>query len=87
MLDPLIPVAKAEDVVEAFRRVKRMEQQVKRTKMGKLKQWNPPPNNWCKANVDATIDKENYKVGLGVIIRNAKGDIVAAAIKSSNFNG
>lgn len=68
-LDPLIPTAKAEAVVEAFRRFKRIEQQVKRTKMGKPKQWNSPPNNWCKANVDATIEKKNYKVGLEVVIR------------------
>lgn len=37
--------------------------------------------------MDATIDKKNYKVGLEVLIRNAKGDIVVVAIKSSNFNG
>lgn len=64
-LDPLIPIAKAKAVVKAFKRFKRMEQQeVKRTKMGKPKQWNSPPKNWCKANVDAAIDKKNYKVGL-----------------------
>lgn len=36
--------------------------------------------------MDATIDKENHRVGLGAMIRNDKGDIVAITIRSSNFN-
>lgn len=37
--------------------------------------------------MDATIDNENHKVGLGLVIKNAKVTIVTATIISSNCNG
>ncbi|XP_024041739.1 probable H/ACA ribonucleoprotein complex subunit 1 [Citrus clementina] len=33
------------------------------------------------------MDHQSQKAGLGVVIRNDKGDVVAAAIKPSSFNG
>ena len=56
------------------------------SKMEKPKQWKPPPESWCKVNVNAAIDNQSQKAGLGVVIRNDKGDVVAA-IKPSSFNG
>ncbi|XP_024038325.1 uncharacterized protein LOC112097362 [Citrus clementina] len=87
-LDALISIAKAEGVVEAYRKFKRTEQQqLESSNMEKPKQWKPPPENWCKVNVDAAIDHQSQRAGLGVVIRNDKGDVVAAAIKPSSFNG
>ncbi|KAH9650223.1 putative reverse transcriptase/RNA-dependent DNA polymerase [Citrus sinensis] len=87
-LDALISVAKAEGVVDAYRKFKRPEQQQLDTStMEKPKQWKPPPENWCKVNVDAATDHQSQRAGLGVVIRNDKGDVVAAAIKPSSFNG
>ncbi|KAH9672717.1 putative reverse transcriptase/RNA-dependent DNA polymerase [Citrus sinensis] len=87
-LDPLISTAKAEAVVEAFRRYKKPEhQQRESTKAEGAKQWKPPPKNWYKVNVDAAIDNQRQRVGLAVVVRNDNGDIVAAAIKLSTFNG
>ncbi|XP_024041999.1 uncharacterized protein LOC112099126 [Citrus clementina] len=87
-LDPLISTVKAEAVVEAFRRYKKLEhQQMESSKAERAKQWKPPPKNWYKANVDAAIDNQRQRVGLGVVVRNDNGDIVAAAIKPSTFNG
>ena len=37
--------------------------------------------------MDAAIDHQSQKAGLGVVIRNDKGDVVTAAIKPSSFNG
>ncbi|KAH9744054.1 putative reverse transcriptase/RNA-dependent DNA polymerase [Citrus sinensis] len=75
-------------VVEAYRKFKRTEhQQLETSNMEKPKQWKPPPENWCKVNVDAVIDHQSQRAGLGVVIRNDKGDVVAAAIKPSSFNG
>ncbi|KAH9741755.1 putative reverse transcriptase/RNA-dependent DNA polymerase [Citrus sinensis] len=87
-LDALFSVAKAEGVVEAYRKFKRTEQlQLEISNMEKPKQWKPPPENWCKVNVDAAIDHQSQRARLGVVIRNDKGDVVAAAIKPSSFNG
>ena len=36
--------------------------------------------------MDAAIDNQRQRVGLGVVVRNDNGDIVAAAIKLSTFN-
>ncbi|KAH9681144.1 putative reverse transcriptase/RNA-dependent DNA polymerase [Citrus sinensis] len=86
--DPLISTAKVEAVVEAFRRYKKPEhQQMESSKAERAKQWKPPPKNWYKANVDAAIENQRQRVGLGVVVRNDNGDIVAAAIKLSSFNG
>ena len=74
-------------MVEAFRRYKKPEhQQRESTKAEGAKQWKPPPKNWYKVNVDAAIDHQSQRAGLGVVIRNDKGDVVAAAIKPSSFN-
>ena len=37
--------------------------------------------------MDAAIDNQRQRVGLGVVIRNNKGEVVAAAIRLANFNG
>ena len=87
-MDALISVAKAEGVVETYRRFKRTEhQQLEISNMEKPKQWKPSPESWCKVNVDAAIDHQSQRAGLGVVIRNYKGDVVVAAIKPSSFNG
>ena len=87
-LDPLISTTKAEAVVKGFRRYKKPEhQQMESSKAERAKQWKPPPKNWYKANVDAAIDNQRQRVGFGVVVRNDNGDIVAATIKLSSFNG
>jgi ribonuclease HI len=47
--------------------------------------WKAPSPGWFKANWDAGIDKKNGRVGLGVIIRNHRGAMVAS--KSHFING
>lgn len=37
-----------------------------------------PPQGWVKANWDAAIEKKSGWVGLGVIIRDHRGSLVAA---------
>ena len=63
-LDALISIAKAEGLVEAYRRFKRTEQQqLEISKMEKPKQWKPPPESWCKVNVDAPLTIKVKKLG------------------------
>lgn len=80
--------AQAETIVKAFRSLKMHEQQqMESSKVEKSKIWKPLSNNWKNANVDATIDNQKQRVGLGVVIRNDEGEVVAAAIRPANFNG
>ncbi|KAL5813762.1 hypothetical protein ACOSQ4_024403 [Xanthoceras sorbifolium] len=47
-----------------------------------LQCWVPPPPDVFKLNVDAAFDKLNGKIGLGMVVRNAGGDVVLAAALS-----
>ncbi|XP_024046567.1 uncharacterized protein LOC112497228 [Citrus sinensis] len=49
--------------------------------------WTPPPNNKVKVNVDAAVKEDRKSAGLGVVIRNHRGQVLAAAVKSMNFQG
>ena len=40
--------------------------------------WLPPPEGWLKVNFDGAIFKEKSLVGIGCIIRNDKGLVMAA---------
>ncbi|XP_042954577.1 uncharacterized protein LOC122290987 [Carya illinoinensis] len=40
--------------------------------------WEKPVGNCCKVNFDAALDMVNKKIGLGIIVRNNAGDIMAA---------
>ncbi|XP_030502268.1 uncharacterized protein LOC115717420 [Cannabis sativa] len=40
--------------------------------------WTPPPQGLLKLNIDVASSKNHLKVGLGGIIRNSYGEVVAA---------
>ena len=42
------------------------------------KKWNPPPLNSYKTNFDGAMFNESNEVGIGVVIRNCKGEIMVA---------
>ncbi|XP_024046508.1 uncharacterized protein LOC112100876 [Citrus clementina] len=86
--DPHITVAKADATVEAYARVK----------MGKIlaaasntpkksSSWLRPPQGLFKANVDAAINEEKKEAGLGVVIRDSKGEVIATAVNRTPFYG
>uniref|UniRef100_A0A803Q3I7 RNase H type-1 domain-containing protein n=1 Tax=Cannabis sativa TaxID=3483 RepID=A0A803Q3I7_CANSA len=43
--------------------------------------WQPPPNNCFKLNVDAATNVDQKKLGIGAIIRDHNGSVVAAYSK------
>ena len=52
-------VARAESVIESFRKVKQPETNyVASQRAVEQKQWCPPPRDWLKINVDAAVDAE-----------------------------
>nr|GMC71359.1 uncharacterized protein LOC109155154 [Ipomoea batatas] len=40
--------------------------------------WEKPPQDWYKLNVDAAINSTSRATGLGCILRNSRGEFVAA---------
>lgn len=43
--------------------------------------WIPPPENTVKINWDASLDKNRRILGLGLIARDVRGSVMAAASK------
>ncbi|XP_042958071.1 uncharacterized protein LOC122293596 [Carya illinoinensis] len=39
--------------------------------------WTHPPPNWYKINWDSSVNKQKYQVGVGVIVRDCKGHVMA----------
>ena len=79
-------VARAEAVVQAYRRIQ-MPHMQESSRYGDAAQkcWKPPPAGWFKANVDAAVKIDQQRTGLGIVIRNSKGNVVAAAMKTTKF--
>lgn len=46
-----------------------------------------PQKLWYKVNVHAAIKISDQQAGLGAVIRNSRGKIVAAAVKSVIYRG
>ena len=44
--------------------------------------WSPPPVSWVKVNFDGALFKESDSAGLGVIIRNDLGQVMAASAQT-----
>lgn len=47
-----------------------------------VKKWRAPSQGWYKANWDVAIDKSHGQVGIGVVIREEKGQVIAAMSKT-----
>lgn len=79
--DPKNSVARAIAMVESYRRIKVPNEQNSpgHSRISQL-EWANPPKGCYKVNVDAAINVSNQKAGLGVVIRNSVGKVVAAAV-------
>jgi ribonuclease HI len=68
--------------VEEYKQI-RIEEDNKRARLHEPTQpntikWEPPPIGWYKANWDAAFAKDTGILGVGIIVRNCRGDVVAA---------
>ena len=86
--NPFISVARAATIVESFKGVKISKDQVI-SRHGQTSQqtWTAPPNGCFKVNVDAAVKVSEQKAGLGVVIRNSRGRVVAVAVQNVPFRG
>lgn len=83
-----ISIAKVTAVMEAYQRVKELEQQqLKQSEPRETHQWEPPPEGWHKINVDATIDKNQQIAGLGIVIKDSYLKTIAATVRCIKFYG
>ena len=47
--------------------------------------WTPPHDDWYKINVDGAVFKESSSCGIGIIIRNERGELMGAMSKMLEF--
>ena len=87
-LDPERAAAKAEAVVEAYTRVKMHKVKMAAgSEIDRNSSWLPPPEGKFKVNVNAAINKGTRQGGLGAVIRDQNGRVLATAVKKIKFNG
>ncbi|KAH9758687.1 hypothetical protein KPL71_016758 [Citrus sinensis] len=85
---PQVTVYKAEAVLEAFRRTQiPAATHIDKQRSPMLKAWNPPQKGFYKVNVGAATNSEKQIAGLGAVIRDEDGNVIAAAVKVSKFYG
>ncbi|KAH9715856.1 putative reverse transcriptase/RNA-dependent DNA polymerase [Citrus sinensis] len=86
--DAQISVGRAAAVVESYRRIKIPATQiVSQNQSNNQQTWLPPPNGWYKVNVDAAIRPSNQTASLGVVIRDSRAKVVAAAVQNTIYKG
>ncbi|KAG6696929.1 hypothetical protein I3842_09G174000 [Carya illinoinensis] len=77
-MDPNQIVNKARRELELFQHVQRQhEGGLQRTKDQITAKWHRPPIGWYKMNWDAAISEAKGQVGIGGIIRNSDGQVMA----------
>ena len=79
-------IAKANAIIEAYQGIHGMEQISKSgNETIKQDQWRPPPSGHYKINVDVAVHIEQKLTRLGAVIRNSKGQVIGAAVRSTSF--
>ena len=84
--DSHLSVAAAEALVQSYKRIQ-MPQMSKSppTSLAIQQKWSYPPEGWFKVNVDAAVKMEQQRTGLGIVIRNSEGKVMAAAMRPTKF--
>ncbi|KAK9209155.1 hypothetical protein WN944_001519 [Citrus x changshan-huyou] len=72
----------------AFQRVrKKKPSHIAHPRGEKQQKWFPPPENIFKINVDVAINTKNQIAGVGAVIRDSNGKIIAAGINQIHLKG
>ncbi|KAL9451066.1 hypothetical protein AB3S75_012752 [Citrus x aurantiifolia] len=82
LTDSRIAAVRAESALKAFQRVRTSGAgMVAKGGRAIQQRWQPPPQNVLKLNADAAVNRLNQQSGLGVVIRDAEGQFLAAGIQ------
>ena len=80
--NPNVIIRKTEQLAEELKKKKKTNEQGSTSSAmentNRIKKWLAPSQGWYKANWDVVIDKVHGRVGMGVVIREEKGQIRAA---------
>ncbi|KAK9180484.1 hypothetical protein WN943_029693 [Citrus x changshan-huyou] len=72
----------------AFQRVRKTKpSHIAHPRGEKQQKWFPPPENIFKINVDVAINTKNQIAGVGAVIRDSNGKIIAAGINQIHLKG
>ena len=52
----------------------------------RTERWIPPSEGWYKVNVNRTVFKESGSCGIGIVIRNERGEIIGAMSKRMDLS-
>ncbi|KAH9778879.1 reverse transcriptase domain-containing protein [Citrus sinensis] len=86
--EPKLAAARASAIVESYKRIKTQNGPARSIHFQNNQQiWTPPPEGKYKVNVDVAIQMAGLKAGLGAVVRNSNGKIIAAAVKKVCFQG
>ncbi|XP_050255142.1 uncharacterized protein LOC126701039 [Quercus robur] len=77
--EPVIPLNKIADEALHYLRTYRNghSKEKRKTPRGKIK-WSPPPSGMFKTNFDSAVFEESGEAGIGVVIRNSAGEVMAS---------
>ena len=86
--DSHLSVAAAEALVQSYRRIQMPKMSESPPSSPAIQQkWSYPTEGWFKVNIDAAVKMEQQRTGLGIVIRNSEGKVMAAAMKPTKFIG
>jgi ribonuclease HI len=80
MQSPISVMKQAKEQIDTFERAtaSRVHNSTSAVPINKEKKWEKPPMNFVKVNWDAAISKEHNITGVGVILRDHRGDVIAS---------
>lgn len=83
---PFLIYHRAVDLLHSYRSLQQLSSdQPPMGQNSSVQHWSPPDDPWSKMNVDAAANYDGGLVGLGAIIRNSRGEVMAAATWRYHF--
>lgn len=76
--NPWAITEKARSLLENWREAQAGKKQSTHDAQSHEIKWRKPPTGWIKINIDAAVDQNRKKMGMGCVIRNEEGEFVGA---------
>lgn len=75
---PNVVAMQAKEQLQDFRTLNEAQQEVIRQPLSSLARWEAPPPELFKVNWNVAFSQGDKQMGVGVIIRDSKGEVIAA---------